>query len=102
MKNITQIDDWLDSTQLICRKTKGKTKYDCRIFTRPLKFTSKIYCHHLMLQETKDDQQELKILINKLNNDHSPRNETKINERNNVLKSAKKLFFYKRRDYYSV
>ena len=45
-----------------------------------------------MLQEAKDDQQELEILINKLNNDYSPRNETKINERNDVLKFAKKFF----------
>ena len=56
------------------------------------KHTLKIYRRDLTLQEAKDDQQELEILINKLNNDYSPRNETKINERNNVLKSAKKIF----------
>ena len=91
MRNIKQIDDWLDSAQLVCTKTNGKAKYDFSIFTCPLKFTSKIYYHHLTLQEAKDDQQELKISINKLNNDYSPRNETKVNERNDVLKSSKKL-----------
>ena len=39
----------------------------------PLKFTSKIYRRDLMLQEAKDDQQELKILINKLNNNYNPK-----------------------------
>ena len=68
-------------------------KYNFSNFTFLLKFTSKIYPRDLMLQEAKDDQQELEILINKLNNDYSPRNETKINERNDVLNSAKKLFF---------
>ena len=67
MESIKQIDDWLDSTQLICTKTDGKTKYNFNNFTFPLKFASKIYRHNLMLQEAKDDQQELKILINKLN-----------------------------------
>ena len=56
----------------------------------PLKFTSKIYRRDLTLQEAKDDQQELKILINKLNNDYNPRNQTKIKEKDDALKSAKK------------
>ena len=46
-------------------------------FTFPLKFTSKVYCRDLTPQEAKDDQQDLQILINKLNNDHSPKNQTK-------------------------
>ena len=46
-------------------------------FTFLLKFTSKVYCRDLTPQEAKDDQQDLKILINKLNNDHSPKNQTK-------------------------
>ena len=45
-----------------------------------------------MLQEAKYDQQELKILINKLNNDYNPSNQIKINEKDDTLKSAKKLF----------
>ena len=34
-----------------------------------------------MLQEAEDNQQELEILINKLNNDYNPRNQIKINEK---------------------
>ena len=42
-----------------------------------------------MLQEPKDDQQELEILINKLNKDYNPVNQTKIKEKNDALKSEK-------------
>ena len=41
----------------------------------------------------RDDQQKLKILINKLNNNYNPTNLTKIKEKDDTLKSAKKLFF---------
>ena len=41
MEIIKQIDNWLDTTQLICTKTDGKTKYDFNNFTFPLKFASK-------------------------------------------------------------
>ena len=78
MENIKQIDDWLGSAQLICTKTDGKTKDDFNDLTSPLKSTSKIYRRDLTLQEAKDDQQELKILINKLNNEYNPKNQTKI------------------------
>ena len=81
MDNIKVTDDWLENAQLICTKTDGKTKYNFTKFIFPLKFASKIYHHDLMLQEAKDDQQELKILINKLNNNYVPRNETKIKEK---------------------
>ena len=46
-----------------------------------------------MLQEARDDQQKLKILINKLNNKYNPTNLTKIKEKDDTSKSAKKLFF---------
>ena len=64
MEIIRMIDEWLDTAQLICTKTDGKTKYDFNNFTFLLKFTSKIYRRDLTLQEAKDDQQELKIFIN--------------------------------------
>ena len=38
IENIKQTDDWLDSAQLICAKTDGKTKYNFNNFTFPLKF----------------------------------------------------------------
>ena len=61
----------------------------------PLKFTMKIHHHNLMLQEARDDQQKLQILINKLNNDHNTTNKIKIKEKDNKLKSAKLLYFIK-------
>ena len=54
MENIKVIDNWLDTAQLICTKTDGKTKYDFNKFTLPLKFATKIYCHDLMLQDAKE------------------------------------------------
>ena len=92
MVNIKQLDDWLDTAQLVCTKTDGKTKYDFNKFTFPSKFTLKIYRHVFMSQEAEDDQQELQILLNKLNNNYNPKSETKINEKENTLKSAKTLF----------
>ena len=89
MKNIKQIDGWLDPAQLFCTKTGWKTKHDFNKFTFPLKFTSKIHHCDLMLQEAEDDQQELEILINKLNNGYSPRNEIKIREKKRCLKLCK-------------
>ena len=93
MENIKVIDDWFETAQLIWTKTDGKTKYEFNKFMLPLKFATKIYCHDLMLQEARNDQQKLKILINKLNNNYNPTNITKIKEKNDTLKSAKKLFF---------
>ena len=93
MENIKVIDDWLETAQLICRKTDGKTKYEFNKFAFPLKFATKIYRNDLTLQEARDDQQKLKILINKLNNNYNSTNITKIKEKDDTLKSAKRLFF---------
>ena len=49
----------------------------------PLKFDAKIYSHDLT---------KVKILIEKLNNNYIPKNVTKIKEKNDTLKSGKKLF----------
>ena len=56
---------------LFVQRLMEKQNMTLNNFTFPLKFTSKIYCRDLTPQEAKDDQQELKILINKLNKDHS-------------------------------
>ena len=94
MVNIKQLDDWLDTAQLICTKTDGKTKYNFRNFTFPSKFASKISNEDFTLQEAKDDQQELKILINKLNKNYNPKNEIKIEEKDDTfIKVCKKLFY---------
>ena len=91
MANIKQLDDWLDTVQLICTKTDGKTKYNFSDFTFPSKFASKIYNKDFTLQEAEDDQQELKILINKLNNNYNPKNEIKIKGKDDT-KSPKNLY----------
>ena len=90
--NIKLLDDWLENAQLVCTKTDGITKYDFSNFTPPSKFASKIYNKNLTLQEAEDNQQKLKILINRLNNDCNPRNQIKIKEKDDTLKSAKKNF----------
>ena len=74
MVSIKQLDDWLDTTQLFCTKTDGKTKYNFSNFTFPSKSASRIYDRNLTLQEAKDNQQELKILINTLNKNYNPKN----------------------------
>ena len=90
--DIKLLDDWLENAQLVCTKTDGITKYDFSNFTPPSKFASKIYNKNLTLQEAEDNQQKLKILINRLNNDFNPRNQIKIKEKDDTLKSAKKKF----------
>ena len=91
--DIKQLDNWLNYAQLVCTKTDGIQKYDFSNFTFPLKFASKISNKNFMLQKAEDNQQELEILINRLNNNYNPRNQIKITEKNHTLKSAKKLFF---------
>ena len=51
MNKIKVIHDWLETAQLICTKTDGKTKYDFSKFTFPLKFASKIYNYDFTLQK---------------------------------------------------
>ena len=60
MESIKQIDDWLDSTQLICTKTNGKTKYEFNNFTFSLKFTSKFIVVILRHREQKIINKSLK------------------------------------------
>ena len=59
-------------------------------FLFPLKFIEKIHNYEITLDEVKNNQTELGILINKLNNDYNPKIPKKVNEKN-VLKSARKL-----------
>ena len=95
MNKIKVIDDWLETAQFICAKTDGKTKYDFSKFTFPLKFASKIYNYNLTLQKAQDNQQELKILMNKLNNNYNPQKKEKLKEKDDTLYSAKKLYAIK-------
>ena len=93
MVNIKQLDDWLDTAKPVCTKTDRKTKYDFNKYTFPSKVTLKIYRHDFTLQEAENNQEELKILINKLNNNYNPTNDIKKQEKEDTLKSANKLFF---------
>ena len=95
MSKIKVIDNWLETAQLICAKTDGKTKYDFSKFTFPLKFASKIYNYNLTLQKAQDNLQELKILMNKLNNNYNPQKKEKRKEKDDTLYSAKKLYAIK-------
>ena len=91
MTDIKLLDDWLNNAHFICTKTDGTTKYDFSNFTFPWKLASKSYNKNLMLLKAEDNQQELEILINKLNNDCNLRNQMKINEY--------KIVFYEGRYY---
>ena len=57
----------------------------------PLKFIEKIHNYEITLDKARNYQTELRILINKLNNDYNPRTVKNTKEKNNVLESARKL-----------
>ena len=57
----------------------------------PLKFIEKIHNYEITLDEARNYQTELRILINKLNNDYNPRSPKKAKEKNNILESSRKL-----------
>ena len=97
MERIKIIDDWLETAQLICTKTDGKTKYNFSKFAFPIKFASKIYGHDLTLQKARDNQQDLQILINNLNNNYNPISQLKIKEKDDALKSEKRLIVIRER-----
>ena len=88
--DIKKIDETLDNAELVCTKTDG-TKYDFNRFLFPLKFIEKIHNYEITLDEARNYQTELRILISKLNNDYNPRNPKKAKEKNNVLESSRKL-----------
>ena len=46
----------------------------------------------LRYRKAKDNQQKLKILINKLNNDYNPTSKIKIKEKDDTLKTARILY----------
>ena len=47
----------------------------------PLKFIEKNHSYEITLHETKNDQTELVILINKLNNNYNPKIPKKVKEK---------------------
>ena len=63
--NLGKIDETLYNAELVCTKTDG-TKYDFNRFLFPLKFIEKIHNYEITLDEARNYQTELTILINKL------------------------------------
>ena len=88
--DIKKKDETLNNAELICTKTDG-TKYDFNRFLFPLKVIEKIHKYEITPDEARNNQTELGILINKLNNDYNPKISKKVKEKNNILKSARKL-----------
>ena len=86
-----KIDETLDNAELVCTKTDG-TKYNFNCFLFPVKFIEKIYNYEITLDEAKIYQTQLRILMNKLDNDYNTKSLQKVKEKNNLLKSARKLF----------
>ena len=88
MLEFKKIDKVFKNVELVCTKTGG-TKYGFNRFFLPLNF-SKIHNYEITLDKAIEDQTKLKILINKLN-EHNPRNTKKVEEKERVLESARKL-----------
>ena len=88
---LLDIDETLDDAELVCTKT-DRTKYDFNRFLFPLKFIEKIHNYEITLDQARNDQTKLGILINKLNNNYNPKIQKKVKEKKNyVLKSTKKF-----------
>ena len=83
MSEFKKIDETLDNAELVCTKTDG-TKYDFNRFLFPLKFIEKIHNYKVTLDEARNYQAELRILINKLNNNWNPKIPKRVKEKNNV------------------
>ena len=65
---IKKIDTELDTAELVCKNTDGKTKYDFNLFASPLKFARKIHNYEITLDEAIEDQEKLENLIIKIEN----------------------------------
>ena len=89
MPKYKKIDRILDKAELVSTKTDG-TKYDFNRFVLPLKFIEKIHDYEVTLDEEIEEQEELRELINKLN-DYAPRNSKKKKKKRD-LESEKKFF----------
>ena len=92
VSKIKKTDAELDTAELVCTKTDGKTKYDFNLFASPLKFARKIHNYEITLNEAMDDQEKLENLIIRLEN-YKPRNTHKKEEKDKVLESARKLLY---------
>ena len=89
LSRFKKINKTLENADLVCTKTDG-TNYDFNRLSLLLKFIERIHNDEISLDEAINNQTELKLLIYKLNK-YNPKNPKKIKEKNNVLKSARKL-----------
>ena len=80
LSEFRKIDETLDNAELVCTKTDG-TKYDFNRFLFPLKFIEKIHNYEITLDQARNDQTKLGILINKLNNNYNPKIQKKVKEK---------------------
>ena len=87
LSEFDKIDRALDKAEIVCKKTK----YDFNRFLLSSKFIKEIYKYEITLNVAIEEQAALKELINELN-DYGPRISKKIEKKNRVLESAKKLF----------
>ena len=90
-----KIDETLDDAELVCTKTDG-TKYDFNRFLFPLKFIEKIHNYEITLDEAKNDQTKLGILINKLNNNYNTKIQKKVKEKKLCFKIYNKIAEYEK------
>ena len=90
MSEFKKIDKTLENADLVCTKTDNKTKYDFNRFSLPLKFIEKIHNYEITLDEAINDQTKLNILMSNLNK-YNPKSLEKIEEKERVLESARKL-----------
>ena len=74
--NSKTIDETLDNAELVCTKT-DVTKNDFNRFQFPLKFIEKIQNYEITLDEARNNETELRILISKLNNEYNPKTSKK-------------------------
>ena len=77
---LLDIDEALDDAELVCTKT-DRTKYYFNRFLFPLKFIEKIHNYEITLDQARNDQTKLGILINKLNNNYNPKIQKKVKEK---------------------
>ena len=93
--DIKKIDDTLDDAELVCTKTDG-TKYDFNRFLFLLKFIEKTHNYEITLDEAKNDQTKLGILINKLNNNYNTKIQKKVKEKKLCFKIYNKIAEYEK------
>ena len=66
----------------------------------PLKFIEKIYNYEITLDEARNYQTELRILLNKLNNGYNPRNPKKSKREKKRFRICKKIAECEKRYYW--